>query len=258
MARYQVIVSIVILVALFAACSPPSEQPTLPPTATLPPLPSATPFILPTALPSDTPPPITPSATPLLVEPFAGEGIPPPLSITLPEGWHTHLDTVLYQDVAGIIKQPLAIFFGPVTGGSGSIVVLWDYIGVTTGNPFDPAYGQENLWIDGLRLLRLLVVEIGCNIGTDRQRSYTVGGLPAVGTQWSAVDCPQGMADTRGWFAGVDYNNTKVLFYMYTDPITAMDTAKDELQAILDTVVIHQRPTAEATAEVTADVTPGN
>jgi hypothetical protein len=245
------------LMVILAACNP-QAAPTPLPTATLPPLPSATPFVMPTLIPTQTALPVTPSSTPIIVEPFSGEGSPPPLTLSLPAGWNTHYDTVVYRDVSGIVEQPLALYFGPITGGSGTIVVLWNYIGVTTGNPFDPAYGQENLWIDGLRLLRLLIVEIGCNIGTDVQRGYTVGGLSAIGTQWSAVGCPEDMADTRGWFAGIDVNDTKTLFYMYADPITAMDTGKNELQAILDSVVFQAPAPVEVTAEATADVTPGN
>jgi len=84
-------------------------------------------------------------------------------------------------------------------------------------------------------LLRLAIVEQGCNVGTDLKRNYSVGGLSGVGTQFAAVQCPQ-LPDTRGWFVGVDSNGLNFIFYVFSDPIQAMDTGRNELQAILDNV----------------------
>ena len=107
------------------------------------------------------------------------------------------------------------------------------------------------MWTDGTRLLRLAIVETGCNVGTDLRRNYSVGGLQATGTQFAAVNCPQ-LPDTRGWFAGLRQFDVNFVFYVYTDPIGAMDgNAPNELQAILDTVQFVM-PTPEVTAEATA------
>ncbi|MEO8395709.1 MAG: hypothetical protein ABI700_22130, partial [Chloroflexota bacterium] len=77
------------------------------------------------------------------------------------------------------------------------------------------------------------------------------GGLQAIGTQFAAVKCPQ-LPDTRGWFAGLRQFEINFVFYVYTDPIAAMDgSAPNELQAILDTVQFVM-PTPEVTAEATA------
>ena len=95
---------------------------------------------------------------------------------------------------------------------------------------------EPDLWSDGVRLLRSAVIESDCNIGVDVRRTYRLGLLSAEGTQWSAVSCKSGLPDTRGWFAGVQDNGVNFVFYVFTDPITAMDTSSGELQAILDTV----------------------
>jgi hypothetical protein len=130
-------------------------------------------------------------------------------------------------------------------------VLLWGFPSLVPTNALDPASAllgtapAPDLFADGLRLLRLAVIEPACNIGTDLRRDYRVGGLAAVGTQFAAVDCPQ-EADTRGWFAGVQSGGLNFIFYVYADPITAMDMGRDELQAILDTVVFR---VPEATAQ---------
>jgi hypothetical protein len=71
------------------------------------------------------------------------------------------------------------------------------------------------------------------------RRTYRIGLLSAEGTQWSAVTCKSGLPDTRGWFAGVKEKGVNFVFYVFSDPITAMDTSSGELQAILDTVRFH-------------------
>jgi hypothetical protein len=76
------------------------------------------------------------------------------------------------------------------------------------------------------------------------QREYNVGGLTAIGTQFAAVDCPE-LPDTRGWFAGLRQYNLNYIFYVYTGPISAMDTAEAELQSILNTVLFSVPPTPD-------------
>jgi hypothetical protein len=52
------------------------------------------------------------------------------------------------------------------------------------------------------------------------------------------VECPQ-LPDTRGWFVGLSAEGLNYVFYLFSDPIGAMDTGQSELQAILDTLVFH-------------------
>jgi hypothetical protein len=80
------------------------------------------------------------------------------------------------------------------------------------------------------------MVEQGCNAGTDLQRTYEVGGRSGSGTQFAIVDCPE-TPDTRGWFVGLQEDGLNFVFYVYADPIEAMDVAEEELQAVLDSVV---------------------
>ncbi|HVU10987.1 MAG TPA: thioredoxin domain-containing protein [Phototrophicaceae bacterium] len=183
-------------------------------------------------------------------DPLEHDHIKPPLTIDLPSGWAEGYDALVLQDIDGIRPIPFALYKGPVTGGTGYIVLLWGFpnlvVGAPSGGPIEP-----DVWTDGTRLLRLAIVEQGCNVGTDLRRNYSVGGLQAVGTQFAAVSCPQ-LPDTRGWFAGLRQFDVNFVFYIYTDPISAMDgSAPQELQAILDTVKFVM-PTIPATAQATA------
>jgi hypothetical protein len=128
---------------------------------------------------------------------------------------------------------PFAFYQGPVTNGTGTIVVLWGFDSVV--NPF--AAEGINPWLDGLRLLRVVILDNTCTIGTAPQRDYTVGGYTAVGSQFSAVDCPQDQPDTRGWFAALQVDDINFAFYMYMDPLQPAGTqAELDLQEILDSV----------------------
>lgn len=179
---------------------------------------------------------ITPEVVTL--EPLMGDQIPPPFTIALPEGWLTGLDVLVLRDIDGIRNIPFAIYQGPVTGGMGTIVVLWGFPNLIAGNldaAITGAAVTPDLYSDGSRLLRLAVVEQGCNVGTDLRRSYPVGGLEAIGTQFAAVDCPE-LPDTRGWYAGLQQYGLNFVFYAYSEPIEAANTAETDLQAILDTV----------------------
>ncbi|MCC6614683.1 MAG: thioredoxin domain-containing protein [Anaerolineae bacterium] len=171
----------------------------------------------------------------ITLPPVQNQEIPPPLEMTLPDGWRVRHDTLLLGDVDAMRSVPFSYYTGPVTGGTGSIVLLWGFPNLVAGNPFDTSGLQVDLFTDGLRLLRLAVIEQGCNIGTDLRREYSIGGLTAVGTQFSAVTCPS-TTDTRGWFAGLQQNGINFIFYAFTDPIEAIDGARPELQAILDSV----------------------
>lgn len=192
----------------------------------------------------------TPEATEELdrytFDPLAHQQVAPPLNIALPEGWVYAHDALVLQDIDGIRAVPFAFYQGPVTGGVGTIVLLWGFPNLVRGNVAPGSDIQPDVWIDATRLLRLAIFEEGCNVGTDLRRNYSVGGMQAVGTQFAAVDCPQ-LTNTRGWFAALRQFNVNFVFYAYTEPITAMDgAAQDELQAILDTV---QFEMPEATPE---------
>ena len=187
---------------------------------------------------------------------LAGEKIPPPLDITLPDNWQvTGYDVQVLQDVDTNIRGfPFAVYSGPVTGGTGTIVLYWGFPNLNLVNGASSL--APDVWSDGLRLLNLAVVEQGCTVGTDLKRTYRVGLLSAVGTQFSAVDCPE-LPDTRGWFAGVQEKGLNFVFYAYVEgaevmdnnDLTAFHAASDQLQAILDTVRFH---VPDATAEPSA------
>jgi protein-disulfide isomerase len=172
----------------------------------------------------------------ITLPPTQNQAIPPPLTINLPTGWNTVHDTLVLGDVDATRSVPFSAYYGPVTGGTGSIILLWGFPNLVSGNTLAAATIQPDLFTDGLRLLRLAVMQQGCNIGTDLRRAYSIGGLSAVGTQFSAVSCPDELPDTRGWFAGLQQNGINFIFYTYIDPIEAMDAARVELQTILDSV----------------------
>lgn len=184
---------------------------------------------------------VTPEATEALdrytFDPLAHEQVAPPLNITLPEGWLYAHDALVLQDIDGIRAVPFAFYQGPVTGGVGTIVLLWGFPNLVRGADAPPGGAiQPDVWIDATRLLRLAIFEEGCNVGTDLRRNYSVGGMQAVGTQFAAVDCPE-LSDTRGWFAALRQFNLNFVFYAYAEPISVMDgAAQGELQAILDSV----------------------
>lgn len=187
---------------------------------------------------------VTPEATDIITyDPLSGESVPPPIAIDLSEGWQAAYDALVLQDIDSLRTIPFALYQGPVTGGTGTIILLWGFPNLVIGNPVGGVI-QPDLWLDGTRLLRLAIVEQGCNVGTDLRRVYRVGTLEAIGTQFAAVDCPE-LPNTRGWFAGVRQFNANFIFYVFTEPIEAMDTAEDELQAILDSVVFLPPPTPQ-------------
>lgn len=185
-----------------------------------------------------------PTAEAIIIDPLLGEPVDPPLIIGLPADWVFGRDVFLLQDVDAFRGIPIVVYRGPVTGGTGTIVLLWGFPNLVGGD----ALGGEtavDLFFDGLRLLRLAVIETGCNIGTDERREYSIGGLAATGTQFAAVDCPA-LPDTRGWFAGLQQGGINYLFYAFTEPIDALEAAAPELQAVLDTVrFLTPAPTGE-------------
>lgn len=228
---------------ILAACggnedSPPTATLTLVPTSTNTPQPTATTpaAAAPTASTVE-PPTETPLPTvELVVEAAEGEEADPPIAIDLPDDWLYGNGVQSIQDIDGMVRLvPFTKYVGPVSGGTGNVVLLWGFPNVG-GGAVDPP--QSLLRLDGLRLLRLAVFEAECTFGTDLEREYTftVGGQPADGTWFQVVGCPE-EADTRGWFAGLQVDGLNFMFYVYTEPIEAMDgPAVDTLQSMLNSV----------------------
>lgn len=240
------------MLLMLAGCFTPADPtltpaPTLVPslTATEPDIQAAVEATLTALAPTQASAIATPAVTPTITEtplvitlpPLTGNAVEPPLDITLPEGWQVvGYDAQVLQDVSqALLAIPVAVYSGPINGGRGIIVLYWGFPNIVDPLPESGTPVALDLWSDGLRLLRLAVVEQGCNVGTDLKRTYRVGLLSGVGTQWAAVGCPE-LPDTRGWFVGVEEKGLNFVFYAYGDPITALDTGSGDLQAILDTV----------------------
>lgn len=272
--RTALSLSLTLLVFGLAACAPnatpvPTPLPTLVAslTATTPPDISAAVDGTLTALapigPTPTDITLTPTDTPeataeatddsivVTLPALAGHKIPPPLTITLPENWQTVLtDVQVLPDVDSEIRGfPIEVYHGAVTGGTATIVLYWGFPNLNLASSAviaADAQGmavQADIWSDGLRLLNLAVVEQGCTVGTDLRRTYRIGLLSGVGTQFSAVNCPE-LPPTRGWFVAVQEKGLNFVFYVYVEGEDVMDNqnldafraASAELQAILDTV----------------------
>ncbi|MGB7341582.1 MAG: hypothetical protein WBC91_21985 [Phototrophicaceae bacterium] len=190
----------------------------------------------------------TPTQAPLELDPLLGISITPPLDITLPEGWQLALrDTYTYRDLVldadgGLETLPIDVYVGPVTNGTGWIVMLWGYDTILPimENITEAEYHERVAWLSGLRMLQSVVFDYRCTFGTAPQRDYTIGDLPAIGTTFSAIDCPFEQPDTRGWFAGMNIDNLNFSFFVYADPIQpAGSIVEFELQAIIDTIVFN-------------------
>jgi hypothetical protein len=193
----------------------------------------------------------TPTLIVVTIPALTGDENPPPLDMTLPDGWQSAYNMHVLTDPSEpnrIRAVPIAVYSGPIEGGTGTIVVYWGFGNLVNPLPAPGTPVAIDLWSDGLLLLRQAVVEPQCNIGTDLKRTYRIGLVSAVGTEWSAVTCPE-LPDTRGWFAGVTENRINFVFYAFADPISAMDTGADELQTILDSVRFRV-PELTATPEV--------
>ena len=230
-------------ILLVSACGALSQ-----PTPTLTPVPTSTSTPIPPTA-TDTPTPtetLTPTitATPEIHdEDLVGEGIAPPLDIDLPEDWaEPRYLAVALPDVDSALRLVyVTAYEGPVTGGKGRIVVLWGFPNIFTGSlatlPGTPTPAPD-LYVDGLRLFRTAMVETGCNAGTDVQRDFPIGDRSGSGTYFAIVDCPKS-ADTRGWFAGLQEQGLNFVFFIYVEPIEAINGASGDLQAILDSVRFH-------------------
>lgn len=195
----------------------------------------------PTAMVSATP---GPSPTPIVIDPVLNIAIEPPLQIDVPDNWEVGYYVHLYRDLDERVETvPWAIYRGPIVGYdetgeltevTGTIILLWGFNSVL--NPFSQQSGLTNPWLDGQRMMRVVLFDARCVLGLAPQKEYTIGTKSAVGTQFSAVDCPQD-PDTRGWFAALVVEDINFAFYAYADPIQPVDSPFEaELQTILDTV----------------------
>jgi hypothetical protein len=187
---------------------------------------------------------LAPETTSIPISDLLGLPIEAPLSITLPEGWALLArDTYIYNDVmedsdGAIETVPFDVYGGPLSNGTtGWIVVVWGFDSLVISSTSEADFEERSAWLDGLRMLQLVVFTPGCNLGTAAQRDYSVGGLPAVGTSFSAVDCPLELPNTRGWFASLKVDGLNFAFYSYADPIQPPESLFEfELQSILNTV----------------------
>jgi protein-disulfide isomerase len=181
------------------------------------------------------------------INPLIEGDLPTPIDIILPEGWGVSIDdAILVRDIDALRSVPLTLYRGPVPGGTGYIAMYWGFPSLVAGDPIAAELGGPtpvpNLVTDGRRLLRVSVVEAGCNVGTGPERTYTLAeGRTGTGVSWSAVDCPE-LPDTRGWFVSTTHESMNFVFYAYLDPIDPLgptpeeETARVMLQSILDSV----------------------
>ncbi|MCC7446526.1 MAG: hypothetical protein IT324_03870 [Anaerolineae bacterium] len=208
---------------------------------------------------------LTPNAalTPLPTQAALQPGGPPPLDIKLPPDWKFGYQLVPIRDQFVQASMNMAVYQGPVTGGQGTIIILWGFPSLAppptlsgaqllTNAPGTPApdLQAQAIWADGLRLLQGTVLDLTCNVGHFGQRTLTIGGQQAIGEYFAASQC-QGEPDTAGWFAGLKQGGGTFLFYAYIDPVQAYNQGRPEVQQILDTVAFHTpsatRPAAPPT-----------
>jgi hypothetical protein len=228
------------------------------------------PMMLLAQTPVPTPDPdITPEVTPEIesvtieIEASEGQEIDPPIMIELPDGWVSQNSTIVIQDLMGLQVLPFTIYAGLINEGTGIgyITLLWGFDNVALLPDADSTNEVKiNPFMDGLRLLRLALLEPECTVGTDVEREYPIGDQIGYGTGFAAVGCPK-TEDTRGWFVSLNVDGLNFAFYIYAEPLASMDGAEGEFQAILDTVRFDipgflARAQAEATPEATPEITP--
>lgn len=211
----------------------------------LSPVPTSTPTMPPTIASSIEPPTLTPTIIvtedtriPVTLNPSVITDLEAPIRIDIPQGWRYGSDAMLVPGSEGVTLIPFSIYQGEVTGGQGTIIVLWAFENIIPAAPSGTALSGFNLFADGLRLLLFVVIEPECQFGYNDERSFTVGGIEGRGTFFIAQECPEELPSLQGWFSAFRLNKLNFAFYAYTEPHDALvGPARDELQAILDTVV---------------------
>lgn len=251
--RFFLVVLALLLTACEASVSAPEAQlnPNTPEF-----LPSTAPAVIPppntplptnTRVPTNTPQAVQPSITPepsisptatlieLNISPLIEIGFEPPLHIRLPSGWTSRSDALMLPDLEGTVAVPFGFYNGPVTGGRGSIVVLYAFSSlIPSTTPNIPA----NLYGDALRMLLFTVIEPTCEYSFEEEATYRIAGRTARGALFAANQCPDGLPSLQGWFGALNVDGLNFAFYAYTEPYEAMNpVSRAELQAILDSVV---------------------
>jgi hypothetical protein len=195
---------------------------------------------------------MTPNAalTPLPTQPVLAPGNPPPLDIILPANWKYGFQTLPIRDRLVQASMNVAVYKGPIQGGTGTIIVLWGFPslgppptasggqlpGTVVAGTLSPDLQRQMLWADGLRLLQGTVVDVTCNVGNHSRGEFKVGGQSAYGEYFAAVQC-QTEPDATGWFAALNQYGGNFIFYVMIEPPQAYNNGRAELQKILDTVV---------------------
>jgi len=209
------------------------------------PVPTSSPTAVPTLAPSIEPPTLTPisppiatdSRIPVTLNPAIVTDLEAPIRIEIPDGWKSASDALLIPGAEGMSAVPFSLYQGSVTGGTGTIVLLWAFESVVPVSPTGSLLSGVNLFSDGLRLLLFTIIEAECEFVYDEARTFTVGGLQGEGTYFVADDCPDDLPSIRGWFWAANIEGLNFAFYAYTEPKEALEgSALEELQAILDTV----------------------
>ncbi len=204
-----------------------------------------------------------PIETPVVLDPLLSIGVQPPIDIDLPRDWLFGYDTLAYQDIDGSVQTTLiAVYTGPVTGGTGWLILAWGHNSVM--NPFEMESESRAIFLDGLRLLRLIVFDASCTVTVEPQAEYNIGIIRAPGAAFTATECPGEQPDTSGWFASLRQENVNFTFFAYVDPLQEPGSpAEEELQAILNSIVIRvdevimTQEEFEATRAAILEQTPG-
>lgn len=183
-----------------------------------------------TSVPATTRPSLTPTVT---LTPASIQAIePPPLSITLPTGWEgVHVNVPITSAFANDSLN-LSLYEGPLISADRAYIwVLWQF------DLLLDQTGELSLWPNALLYLRSVLFS-GCNIGVypDDRRSYPVGDRSGTGTIFSAVGCGPDAPDVAGWLVALPVGAENYLFYVGISPVENVLQARDEVQAILDTI----------------------
>ena len=162
-------------------------------------------------------------------DPLAHDPLPPPLTIDLPQGWTYAYDAIVLQDIDGIRPIPFALYSGPVTGGTGDIVLLWGFpnlvAATASGGRLSRTCGRTRT-----RLLRLAIFEAGLQhrhgFAAQLQRRRLAGDRDAVrGGELSAA-CPTRAAGSPGCASSTSISSfmcipTRLARWMATRPTRA-------------------------------------
>lgn len=174
-------------------------------------------------------PTAAPTATPRSIRPAE----PPLLDIALPANWEAlHLLVPLESSIFLDTDIVLSLYEGPIDAETtGRIQVLWRF-------PDLYPVGQEStLWPNAVLYLRnLLYTDCTIGIYTDQRQEYSIGGRPAIGTTFSAINCLNGSPDVAGWFGALEVEGENYVFYMTVEPASQIDTARAVLQSVVRSI----------------------